>query len=82
MNSRVSWRRILVVVGLIVVPVVAWQAVVAARESQEAAWGMTILVMFGLPIWLLAIFLRHRFKNRVVRTPSKGKDGLDSESRN
>jgi hypothetical protein len=43
---------------------------------------MTILVMFGLPVWLLTIFLRRRFKNQVMRAPAKGKDGLDGKLRN
>jgi|LakMenE18May11ns_1017448.scaffolds.fasta_scaffold6921900_1 Na+/melibiose symporter-like transporter len=83
MNSRVSWRRIIVVVGAIVVPVAAWTAALAVGGGpQEATWGMTILVMFGLPVWLLTIFLRRRFKNQVMRAPAKGKDGLDGKLRN
>ena len=83
MISRVSWRRIIVAVGAIVVPVAAWTGALSLGGGpQEAAWGMTILVMVGLPIWLLAIYLRHRFKNRMIRTPADGKDEFDSESRN
>lgn len=64
MKSQVSWRRILIVVGAIAVPAAALLAVIAARESQEAAWGITLLVMFGLPVGLLTALLRRLWKNR------------------